>query len=155
MPCASSQFDIQRTVHRDVFLYWKPTRCTISQIYLIKYSTCFGQVHCPSSGVSQHCVHSNKYLSCYLEVILCLRFYEWKSFVWHLKWKRWCIGKKTASLGRTIEIITAVQRVCWCSEKRKGSTFIINWDGVTTGRLQKVIQWLLPMDNSHENVSST
>ena len=33
---------------------WKLTRCTISQIYLIKYSPCFGQVHCPSSGVSQH-----------------------------------------------------------------------------------------------------
>ena len=32
--------------------------CTISQIYLIKYSTCFGQVHCPSSGVSQHCIHA-------------------------------------------------------------------------------------------------
>jgi hypothetical protein len=40
------------------FLKWKPTRCTISQIYLIKYSTCFGQVHCPSSGVSQHCIHA-------------------------------------------------------------------------------------------------
>jgi len=24
------------------------TRCTISQIYLIKYCTCFGQVHCSS-----------------------------------------------------------------------------------------------------------
>ena len=24
----------------------------------LKYSTCFGQVHCPSSGVSQHCVHA-------------------------------------------------------------------------------------------------
>ena len=33
-------------------------RCTISQIYLIKYSTCFGYVHCPSSGVSQHCIHT-------------------------------------------------------------------------------------------------
>ena len=32
-------------------------RCTISQIYLMKYSTCFGQVHCPSSGVSQHSIH--------------------------------------------------------------------------------------------------
>jgi hypothetical protein len=32
----------------------------LSQIYLIKHSTCFGQVHCPSSsGVSQHCIHSN------------------------------------------------------------------------------------------------
>ena len=39
-------------------------RCIISHIYLIKYSTCFGQVHCPSSGVSQHCIHSNRYLSC-------------------------------------------------------------------------------------------
>ena len=33
-------------------------RCTISQIYLVEYSTCFGQVHCPSSGVSQHCIHA-------------------------------------------------------------------------------------------------
>ena len=31
---------------------------TISQNYLIKYSTCFGQVHCPSSGVSQHCIQA-------------------------------------------------------------------------------------------------
>ena len=29
-----------------------------SQIYLIKYSTCFGNVHCPSSGVSRHCVRA-------------------------------------------------------------------------------------------------
>jgi len=28
------------------------------QIYLIKYSTCFGQVHWPSSGVSQLCTHA-------------------------------------------------------------------------------------------------
>jgi len=27
-------------------------------ICLIQYSTCFGQVHCPSSGVSQHCTHT-------------------------------------------------------------------------------------------------
>jgi hypothetical protein len=25
---------------------------------LIKNSTCFGQVHCPSSGVSQHCIQA-------------------------------------------------------------------------------------------------
>ena len=30
------EFDIQTTVHRDVFLYWEPMRCSISQIYLIK-----------------------------------------------------------------------------------------------------------------------
>jgi hypothetical protein len=24
---------------------------------LIKNSTCFGQIYCPSSGVSQHCIH--------------------------------------------------------------------------------------------------
>ena len=41
-------------------LIMKPTRSTISQIYLIKCSTCFGHVHCPSSGVSQHCIcHSS------------------------------------------------------------------------------------------------
>jgi hypothetical protein len=50
-----NDFDIQRTVHR---VQWKPTRCTISQIYLIKYSTCFRQVHFPSSGVSQHFIHA-------------------------------------------------------------------------------------------------
>ena len=33
-------------------------RCTVSQIYLIKYSTCLGQVHCPSLRVSQHCTHA-------------------------------------------------------------------------------------------------
>ena len=33
-------------------------RCIISQIYLIKYSTCYGEVRCPSSGVSQHCTHA-------------------------------------------------------------------------------------------------
>ena len=26
--------------------------------FLIKYSTCFGHVHCPSSGVYQHCIHA-------------------------------------------------------------------------------------------------
>ena len=39
-------------------------RCTVTQIYFIKYCTCFGQVHCPPSAVSQHCIHSNTYLSC-------------------------------------------------------------------------------------------
>jgi len=39
-------------------LIMNTTRCTISQIYLAKYSTCFGQVHCPSSGVSQNCIHT-------------------------------------------------------------------------------------------------
>ena len=32
--------------------------CTVSQIYLIKYSTCYGQDHCPSSRVSQNCIHT-------------------------------------------------------------------------------------------------
>jgi len=30
----------------------------------MKYFTCFGQVHCLSSGVSQHCIHRNRYLLC-------------------------------------------------------------------------------------------
>ena len=29
-------FDIQRTVHRDIVLYKKPTRCTNSQLYFAK-----------------------------------------------------------------------------------------------------------------------
>ena len=43
---------------RNMCSYNENTRCTISHIYLIKYSTCFGQVHCPSSGVSQNCIHA-------------------------------------------------------------------------------------------------
>ena len=35
-----------------------PSRCTISQIYLIKYTTCFGHVYCTSSGVSPQCIHT-------------------------------------------------------------------------------------------------
>jgi len=45
-------------------------RCTVSQIYLIKYSACFGQVHCPSSGVSQHCLHAIG--TCHASTVGCL-----------------------------------------------------------------------------------
>jgi len=45
-------------------------RCTISQIYLIKYSTRFEQVHSPSSGVTQHCIHSNDI--CHASSVGCL-----------------------------------------------------------------------------------
>jgi len=55
--CLQILSDIQKAVHRDIFLQCKPTGCIISQIYLIKYSTCYGHVHCPSSGISQHCIH--------------------------------------------------------------------------------------------------
>jgi len=30
-------FDILRTVLRDIFVQWKPTRCTISELYFDKY----------------------------------------------------------------------------------------------------------------------
>ena len=41
-----TKFDIQRTVHRVIYSYnKKPTRCTISQLYLVKKSTCFGQTY--------------------------------------------------------------------------------------------------------------
>ena len=33
---------------------------------LVKNSACFGQIYCPSSGVSQHCICSNWYLSYWL-----------------------------------------------------------------------------------------
>jgi len=36
----------------------KVNEFTISQICLIKYCTFLGQVHCPSSRVSQHCIHA-------------------------------------------------------------------------------------------------
>jgi len=35
-----------------------PQRRTHHRIYLIKYSTCFGKIYCPSSGVSQHCIQA-------------------------------------------------------------------------------------------------
>ena len=42
-----------------IYSYNKSQRdAQFSQIYLIKYSTCFGQVHYPSSGVSQHCMQT-------------------------------------------------------------------------------------------------
>jgi hypothetical protein len=31
-------------------------RCTEPQA--LKYSTCFGHVHCPSSGIFRHCIHT-------------------------------------------------------------------------------------------------
>ena len=43
---------------KNIFLEGKTTRFTTSQIYLIKYITCFGEIHCPSSGLSQHCIHT-------------------------------------------------------------------------------------------------
>ena len=39
-------------------LIMKANKMHYSEIYLIKYSTCFGHVHCPTSGVSQHCMHA-------------------------------------------------------------------------------------------------
>ena len=30
----------------------------LSQIYLLKYSTCFGHTYSPSSGVYQHCIQA-------------------------------------------------------------------------------------------------
>ena len=48
------------TVHHDKFLIIKPTRCTnFSNLFLECNSTCFGQLPCPSSGVS-HCTHSSR-----------------------------------------------------------------------------------------------
>ena len=35
-----------------------------------KYCTCFGQVHCPSSGVSQQCIH--KIVICHASSVGCL-----------------------------------------------------------------------------------
>jgi hypothetical protein len=29
-----------------------------SAVGLVKYCTCFGEVHCPPSGVFQHCIHA-------------------------------------------------------------------------------------------------
>jgi len=39
------------TVNRDKFLVNKTNRRTKFQFYLYYYSTCFGQLLCPSSGV--------------------------------------------------------------------------------------------------------
>jgi hypothetical protein len=40
------------------------------KIYLIKYSACFGQVYRPSSGVSQHCIHTIGF--CHASSVGCL-----------------------------------------------------------------------------------
>jgi len=46
-------------VHHDKFLAVKPTRCTsYSNLFLDWNSICFGQFHCPSSGVF-HCTYGN------------------------------------------------------------------------------------------------
>jgi len=57
----------------------KADGCTIPQIYLIKYSTCFGQVRCPSSGVSQHCIHAIRI--CHASSVGCLQveYFTYKS----------------------------------------------------------------------------
>jgi len=39
------------TVHRNRFLVNNTNRCTEYQFYSYYYSTCFGQLFCPSSGV--------------------------------------------------------------------------------------------------------
>jgi hypothetical protein len=48
----------------------QPTRCITSHIYLVKYSICFGQVHCLSSGVSQPCIHATGI--CHVSSVDCL-----------------------------------------------------------------------------------
>ena len=46
------EFDIHVTVHRDIYLKIKPTRCTnFSNLFLEWNSTCFGQFLCPLSEV--------------------------------------------------------------------------------------------------------
>ena len=44
-----------------------------------KYSTCFGQVRCPSSGVSQHCIHATGIY----HVQLCWRLLAWSG--WNIR----------------------------------------------------------------------
>jgi len=41
----------------------------------LKYSTCFGQVHCPSSGVSHHCIHAVGTF-CHASSVGCLLVYS-------------------------------------------------------------------------------
>jgi hypothetical protein len=41
-----ASYPLKTNFLHDLFLQWKPTRCTISQIYLTKYSKCFGQWTC-------------------------------------------------------------------------------------------------------------
>ena len=55
-----------RTKNRWKNSYNKSQRDTLFiKFILIKNSTCFGQIYCPSSGISQYCIHSNRYLSCW------------------------------------------------------------------------------------------
>jgi hypothetical protein len=51
-------FDVQMTVHHDIFLKKKKKDALISRIYFWNKTTCFEQSPWPSSGVF-HCTHSN------------------------------------------------------------------------------------------------
>jgi hypothetical protein len=53
-------FDIQRSMH---YSYNESQRDALFLKFIWQSTTCSGQVHCPSSGVSQNCIHSNRYLS--------------------------------------------------------------------------------------------
>jgi len=58
-PIATDHNIVYQQFLRLFFSYNKNQRdAQLSQIYSIKYSTCFRQVHSPSSGVSQHSIHA-------------------------------------------------------------------------------------------------
>jgi hypothetical protein len=93
-----------------IYSYNKRQRdAQLSQIYMIKYSTCFGQVHCPSSGVFEHCIHAidicNASSGSLREDCTHGRFQEfgvdisWTAYLWNFDsetvWKmcRHCLGR--------------------------------------------------------------
>ena len=53
---AYSYYFVMNLKYDSYILIIKAIEMHCFSIYLIQYSTCFGQVHCPSSGVSQHCI---------------------------------------------------------------------------------------------------
>jgi len=69
-------------------------RCTISQIYLIKYSTCFGQVHCPSSGVSWHFTHAIGI--CHASSVGCLLAWSGWNWVYLVTHGYVCTARRTS-----------------------------------------------------------
>ena len=55
----------QRAVHRDILIFKKkPTRYTVPQIYFDKKTPHISEGSTLHHQESQHCVHSNRYLSC-------------------------------------------------------------------------------------------
>ena len=56
--CKAGNFTFTNWSTWDTILIMKANEMNSFSNFLVKYSTCFGHVHSPSSGISQHCVQA-------------------------------------------------------------------------------------------------